>query len=171
MPERFAAGILGAWLLPGRGSLMLDVVVIAMFVVTLCLALSIAAARFGKRYRLHRAIQIGLTICLAVTLVAFEADMRFVTDWRSLAEGSPWYVRGRVNVVDAALAVHLCFAIPTPFVWATTLGLALRRFGRNVRPGPYSRGHRLWGWISATMMALTTLTGWVFYYLAFVATR
>jgi hypothetical protein len=110
---------------------MLEIVVVAMFVVTIGLALSVAAARFGRLYRLHRTIQIGLTICLAVTLVAFEADMRFVTDWRALAEESPWYERGRFNVVDAALAVHLCFAIPTPFVWATTLGLALRRFGRK----------------------------------------
>lgn len=150
---------------------MLEGIVVAMLVVTLVLALSIAAARFGKRYRLHRAIQIGLTVGLAVILAAFEADMRFATDWRALAEESPWYERDRFSVVDAALAVHLCFAIPAPFVWATTLGLALRRFGRNVGPGPYSRGHRLWGWISAAMMGLTTLTGWIFFYLAFVATR
>lgn len=171
MPERFAADVLGAWLLPGRGSLMLDVVVIAMFAATLCLAVSIAAVRFGKRYRLHRAIQIGLTTCLAVTLIAFEAEMRLVTDWRALAEKSPWFVRESFSVVDAALAVHLCFAVPTPFIWATTLVLALRRFGKNVVPGPCSRGHRIWGWISAAMMACTTVTGWVFYYLAFVATR
>lgn len=171
MPERFAADILGAWLLPGRGSLMLDVVVIAMFAVTLGLAVSIAAVRFGKRYRLHRAIQISLTICLAVTLIAFEADMRFVTDWRALAEGSPWFERGTFSVVDAALAVHLCFAIPTPFVWAATLGLALRGLRKNVLPGAYSRRHRRWGWISAAMMAGTTVTGWTFFYLAFIATR
>ncbi|HEV7280725.1 MAG TPA: DUF420 domain-containing protein [Pirellulaceae bacterium] len=168
--EPTAAHLLAAWLLPGRGSLMLEAVVIAMLVVTLALAFSIAAARLGKRYRLHRTVQIVLTICLAVTLIAFEADMRFVTDWRALADGSPWYDRGRFSVVDAALAVHLCFAIPAPFVWAATLGLALRRFGRNVAPGPYSRGHRRWGWISATLMGLTTLTGWIFFYLAFVAT-
>ena len=85
--------------------MMLDVVVIAMLAVTIALAISISAARFGKRYRLHRAIQIGLTICLAVTLIAFEADMRFVTDWRALAAGSPWFERGTFSVVDAALAV------------------------------------------------------------------
>lgn len=171
MAEPSYAGILGAWLIPGRGSLTLEAIVVTMFVVTISLALSIATARFGRRYRLHRAMQIGLTVCLAVALAAFEADMRFVTDWRALAEESPWFERGTFSVVHAALAVHLCFAIPTPFIWTTTLVLALRRFGPNVRPGAHSRSHRRWGWISATMMTLTALTGWLFFYLAFVATR
>lgn len=153
------------------GSLTLDLLVATMLVVAIGLAISVVAARYGRRYRLHRGIQIGLSVLLAIVLVAFEIDVRFVSDWRALAEDSPWFDPERFDLVEGALAVHLCFAIPTLFVWTATLLFALRRFGRKCEPGPFSPTHRFWGRVSAALMLLTVATGWVFYYLAFVATR
>ncbi|MCH2180452.1 MAG: DUF420 domain-containing protein [Mariniblastus sp.] len=151
--------------LPSRGSLMLDTVVCAMFLVLLVLGISIYLVRSRREYRAHRAIQISLALILAVTVIAFEIDIRFFTDWRSAAEQSPFSASG---LVDVSLWVHLAFAIPTPFIWAYVLFGAVLRF-RPPEPGSYSRFHRTWGWIASLAMLMTALTGWVFYYLAFVA--
>ena len=151
--------------LPSRGSLMLDTVVCAMVLVLVVLAISIYLARAKGQYLAHRAIQITLAVILAVTVIAFEIDIRFFTDWRSAAEQSPYFASG---LVDVSLWVHLSFAIPTPFIWAYVLFGAVRRF-QPPQPGPYSRFHRRWGWIAAVAMLMTALTGWIFYYLAFVA--
>ncbi|MDG2185445.1 MAG: DUF420 domain-containing protein [Mariniblastus sp.] len=151
--------------LPARGSLMLDIVVCAMLLVVVVLGFSIFLVRSKREYRLHRAIQITLALVLAVAIIAFEIDIRFFSDWRSAAEQSRFYPSG---LVDLSLWVHLAFAIPTPFIWAYVLIGALRRF-QPVGPGRYSQFHRRWGWIASIAMLLTALTGWVFYYLAFVA--
>jgi hypothetical protein len=50
-----------------------------------------------------------------------------------------------------------------------TVVLGLRWFGWSAKPNRHSRKHRVLGWISAAFMLMTTVTGWVFYYTAFVA--
>lgn len=151
--------------LPTRGSLMLDIVVCAMLLVVLVLAVSIYLVRRKRLYYWHRTIQVALASLLAIAIVGFEIDIRFFTDWRAAAEQSPYYATGWV---DRALWIHLVFAIPTPFIWAFVLFGALRHFA-TIEPGEYSRFHRRWGWIATIFMLLTTVTGWGFYYLAFVA--
>lgn len=152
-------------LLPTRASLMLDVVFVAMFVVVAILAISVWIVRKTKNYSLHRKIQISSAVALAITVVAFEVDMRFFSDWREQAKLSPYYESG---VVDFSLAGHLLFAIPTPFIWAFVIYRAVFNF-RNAEPGEHSAWHRKWGRIAAWMMFSTAVTGWIFYVLAFVA--
>ena len=152
-------------ILPTRASLMLDVVFVAMFAVVGILALSVWVVRKTKNYSLHRKIQITSAVALAITVVAFEVDMRFFSDWREQAKFSPYYESG---VVDFSLAGHLLFAIPTPFIRAFVIYRANFNF-RNVEPGEHSAWHRKWGRIAAWMMFSTAVTGWVFYMLAFVA--
>ena len=144
---------------------MLDFVFLAMFAIVLVLSFSIVLVRRKKRYRLHKRIQIATALILLVTIVAFEIDMRFLTDWRELAEPSRYYASGAVGW---SLAIHLLFAVPTPFVWIYTMIMALRNIPRDPQPCSYSGKHRFWGWLSAIMMYLTAATGWVFYILAFV---
>ena len=152
-------------ILPTRASLMLDVVFVAMFVVVAVLAISVWVVRKTKNYQLHRKIQIVSAVTLAVTVVAFEVDMRFFSDWREQAKFSAYYESG---VVDFSLAGHLLFAIPTPFIWAFVIYRAVANF-RKVEPGDHSRWHRKWGRIAALMMLGTSVTGWIFYWVAFVA--
>ena len=61
------------------------------------------------------------------------------------------------------------FAISTPFFWAATIYLALKRFPSPPVPGPHSGLHKKLGWISATDITLTSITGLLFYYYAFIA--
>ena len=104
-------------------------------------------------------------------MIAFEVDMRFFTDWELRAEPSPYFDAAAKwsCPVGIALAVHLCFSVPTTFIWIYLVSGALRHFPRSPEPGAYSRRHRLWGRIAAIELLMTAVTGWVFYWLAFVA--
>jgi putative membrane protein len=145
---------------------MLDFVALAMLGVTLVLAYSIYQIRVKKRPHRHRNIQIGTAIVLTLALIGFEVDVRFISPWRELAELSPYYASGQV---DRWLMIHLVFAIPSPFVWGYVIVMGLRRFKTGFNQGTYNRTHRILGRIAAAFMFLTAITGWIFYYLAFVA--
>ena len=151
-----------------RASLMLDVVFLAMFLVVPVLAFSIYLVRRG-RYALHRKIQLVLGAVLLVTVLAFELDLRFFTDWRKLAEPSPYYHSEGRCLVWTALMVHLTFAVPVGFLWAFVIVQALRKFPYPPTPGRHSRSHKFWGWLAVSFMVMTAITGWTFYWLAFVA--
>ena len=55
--------------LPGRASLMLDVVVVAMFFVLLALGFSVYSVKYGRKYARHKAIQVTLASTLLVVLL------------------------------------------------------------------------------------------------------
>ncbi len=145
---------------------MLDFVALAMLGVTLVLIYSVYQIRIRKRPRLHRNIQISTAIVLTITLIAFEVDVRFISAWRDLAVASPYYASGQVGWW---LMIHLVFAIPTPFVWGYVIVMGMRKFKSGFNQGTYNRTHRILGRIAAGSMFLTAITGWIFYYVAFVA--
>ena len=152
-----------------RASLMLDVVFAAMFLIVPLMGLSVYLVRYRRKYQLHKRLQIGMAAVLLIAVVAFEVDMRLFTDWELLAEGSPYFTPGEWNVVWYSLAVHLCFAVPTPLVWIYVIVQAIRKFDSPPLPNQYSRAHIRWARAAAVLMTLTAATGWVFYWLAFVA--
>ncbi|MCB9923942.1 MAG: DUF420 domain-containing protein [Planctomycetaceae bacterium] len=151
---------------------MLDFVFVALFAVIPVMAWSIYLVKFRKpdevyKCEWHKRIQLALGVILLVAVTAFEVDMRFITkDWRSLAEASPFYAS---KIVDYSLWLHLCFAVPTPLLWIFVIIRALQRFPSPAAPSDYSAYHMVWGKVAATAMFLTAVTGWVFYWLAFVA--
>ena len=157
--------ILANGFLPTRGSFVLDFVFLGMFAIVIGLLLSIFWVKFRQLFRVHKRFQIGLSIFLIAAITIFEIDVRFITDWRVLASESRFYDSG---LVDRFLWIHLSFAIPTPIVWLTVVVMALRRFPAKAAPGEHSQFHRRWGWIAVVMMLMTTTTGCVFYWLAFV---
>lgn len=152
--------------LPTRGSVMLDFVFVAMFAVVPLMGFGIWLAK-RRQYEWHMRVQLTLAIVLLVAVAAFEIDLNFITkNWRPLAEPSPYYASGWV---DRSLWLHLSFAVPTPLLWVFVIVQALRRFPRPVAPSPYSAQHLLWARLAAIGMTLTAVTGWLFYYLAFIA--
>ncbi|MBW3599891.1 MAG: DUF420 domain-containing protein [Planctomycetes bacterium] len=151
--------------LGGRGSLMLDIVFLAMFAVVPAMAVSIYLVKLRRRHLLHKWIQVTLGAVLLAAVAAFEVDMR-LHGWRERAAPSPYY---ESNLVDAMLYVHLVFAVPTVVIWACVIIAALRQFPNPPTPGKHSRRHKLWGWIAAIEMTMTAVTGWIFYWMAFVA--
>ena len=166
LPAPFALFAQTNGFLPTRGSFMLDFVFAAMFLVVAVMGVSIYLVRYRRAYQLHKILQIALGVILLGAVTAFEIDMRFFTNWRTLAEPSPYYASGWVI---ASLWIHLAFAIPTPFLWAYVIVQALRKFPSPPIPAAHSRQHILWARWSAAGMLLTAVTGWIFYWLAFVA--
>jgi hypothetical protein len=155
-----------------RGSLMLDVVFLAMFAVLPLLALSIYLVK-QKKYAQHKLINLILGIVLLIAVLAFEIDMRFFTDWELLAVKSPYFDEQHkwTSIAGLALMIHLCFAIPTLLLWIYVIVQALRKFPSPPLPGEHSQAHSKTAWLAAGGMFMTAITGGTFYYLAFVATR
>ena len=149
---------------------MLDVVFLAMFLVVPLLGFSIYLVRYRRAYTLHKWLQVGMGLVLLVAVAAFEIDVRFFTEWEALAVGSPYYVEGTWDPVWISLTIHLFFAVPTPLLWIYVIVAAWIKFPNPPTPGKHSARHVYWGRVAAIMMTLTAMTGWIFYYLAFVAT-
>lgn len=154
-----------------RGSVMLDVVFLAMFAVVPLLGLSIYLVKFRRQYDLHKKLQLAMGVVLLLAVTAFEIDMQFLTEWELRAEPSPYFDNAHKWSCPAgiSLLVHLCFSVPTFALWIYVLAAALRKFSHPPLPGPHSPHHIFWGKSAAYGTLLTALTGWVFYWLAFVA--
>jgi uncharacterized membrane protein YozB (DUF420 family) len=151
-----------------RASLMLDVVFLAMFAVIPVLGFSILLARRG-RYGLHKRIQLTLGFVLLAAVTLFELEMRIV-GWRQRAADSPYLdVESGTGHVMNVLYVHLFFAITTAVLWFVVLFRGWRNFPVPPVPGPHSAWHKRWARLAALDMVFTAVTGWMFYWLAFVA--
>jgi uncharacterized membrane protein YozB (DUF420 family) len=152
-----------------RASLMLDVVALAMLVLVPVLAFSIYQVKVRRNYSLHKAIQLTLGGVLLVAVTLFEVDVR-LHGWRHLAAPSPYASHeGSTDWVMIVLTVHLFFAVSSAVLWVLVIARALRNFPSPAVPGPHSAWHRRWATIAAIDMTCTAVTGWVFYWLAFVA--
>ena len=148
-----------------RASLTLDILCVAMLVANLVLAWSIYQVKVRRRFALHKWTQLALSAILLTVVVLFEIDIR-LHGWQDRASGS---VGGQADpVVWYALYAHLFFAVTSVVLWPVTIYLALRNFPVPPRPGPHSRIHVPLARVAAADMVLTTITGWTFYWLAFV---
>lgn len=152
-----------------RGSFMLDLVFASMLAAVPLLLLSGWLVRYRKQYGTHRKLQMVLSVVLLVAVAAFELEMRLF-GWTDRAVDSPFWIDGRSNDwIDYSLMLHLCFAIPTPFIWGFVVYKAMKKFPNPPEPSAHSRSHRFWGRIAMAGLTLTALTGSVFYWLAFAA--
>jgi uncharacterized membrane protein YozB (DUF420 family) len=147
-----------------RASLMLDVLVVAMAAVVAILGWSVYQVKFRRRFRLHKWTQITLGVVVLIIVILFEIDVR-LHGWQSRAAsgmGQP------ETIVWYALYVHLIFAITSILLWPVTIILALRNFPNPPMPSVHSRIHVPLARIAASDMVMTAVTGWIFYWLAFV---
>ncbi|HEX3601988.1 MAG TPA: DUF420 domain-containing protein [Lacipirellulaceae bacterium] len=153
-------GVLGT-----RAPLILDVLCLAMLVVVIVLAWSVYQVKFRRRYSLHKWTQITLAAILLTTVILFEVDIR-LHGWEDRAAGQ---LGGHAPAAAVtALYIHLVFAVTTVLLWPTTIILALKNFPNPPMPGPHSRIHVPLARVAAIDMLLTAITGWIFYYVAFV---
>jgi uncharacterized membrane protein YozB (DUF420 family) len=151
--------------LGSRAPLVLDLLFLAMFVVVLVLAWSIYQVKYRQRYSLHKRVQVVLGIILLAAVAVFEIDIQ-LHGWQDRAAGN---VDGELSrAVWTALYVHLSFAVSSVILWPVVIVRALRNYPDPPLPGPHSLWHKRWGWIAAADMVLTAVTGWIFYWLAFV---
>ena len=131
-------------------------------------ALPETAAGFGRLVPLAEDRAAYLDRFVAATVAAFEVDMRFYTDWNERAAPSPYYGG---QWVLYCLWIHIFFAATTLALWVYTIAGALRHFPIPPQSGPYSSRHVFWARLAALDMVLTAVSGWIFYWMAFVASR
>ena len=150
--------------LGSRASLGMDVVLVGLFALLPILAVSIVVVRQGK-YQLHKKLQIFIIAALLAAIAVFEIDIRLISDWKVRAEPSPFWP----SMVLVALAIHLVFAISTLVLLLWVLIEAWRQFPSPPAPASHSRRHRIFARLAATDLLATTVTGVIFYWLAFVS--
>ena len=154
-----------------RTSFMLDFVVVALVLIVPVLVYSLIAVKVKQHYVLHRRLQLLLGVVLLVAVGLFEVDLQWVQGgWLNVVgKREVKLTEEQLTFVRQVLRIHLCFAVSTPLLWATTIGLALRRMPSPPQPCPHSQLHKTLGWLSTIDIVLTSVTGLVFYYFAFVA--
>lgn len=150
-------------------TIMLDIVVCALVLVVPVLLFSIYVGKFRHQYVLHRVLQSGLGLVLFVTVCLFEVDMRLHGGWQAILKNRPVELTAdQMTLVSRILMIHLVFAISAVGLWTATLWLGWRRFANPPKPGAHSRQHKVLGWLSTISLSLTSVTGLVFYYYAFM---
>ncbi|MFY9254882.1 MAG: DUF420 domain-containing protein [Fuerstiella sp.] len=163
----FTDGFLGY-----RTSFMLDFVVCALVLIVPLLVYSLWLVKVKKNFTAHKWLQVALGIILLIAVGAFEIDLQVVHGgWENIVQKShPDEAALAAKVAEARpyLWVHLLFAVTTPFLWFSTLILALKRFPSPPTTGVHSRTHKTLGWLSTIDITLTAVTGLVFYYVAFM---
>lgn len=147
-----------------RASFMLDFVALAMVLILPILTYSIYQVKVRKNFLLHARIQLFLGLLLLAAVALFEVDIR-IHGWRHLAEPSPYYQ----TMLFPVLYVHLFFAVSTSLLWIVTIVHAFRAIPWPPTPGPWSTRHKRLAIPAAVTMYTTAVTGWTFYYMAFVA--
>jgi putative membrane protein len=148
-----------------RATFMLDVLVLAMGLVVVVLAWSIYQVKYRRRYELHKWVQVSLGAVLLVAVIVFEVDVR-LNGWQERAAGE---LGGHASrLVMTSLAIHLVFAVSSSILWPVVILRALLNFPSPPAPGPHSQFHVPWARVAAIDMFITAITGWTFYYLAFV---
>jgi putative membrane protein len=154
-----------------HATFMLDVVVCALALLVPALAVSIYLVKIRRQYAWHRRLQLSLGGVLLLAVAAFEVDVQLVHHgWQNIVHSArPDMAKESLDFARTILYVHLVFAISTPLLWILTISLALAKFGNPPSPSRHSPVHKWLGWTSAADLALTSVTGLLFYYFAFIA--
>lgn len=149
-----------------RAPLMIEIVSLAMILLGPLTALGAQLAKKGH-WLIHKRIMstVGLILLISVTL--FEIQIRSF-GWRDAAKESPYFE----TWVFPALWIHLPIAIVTSIAWILTMREAIMTFALKPRPhGTLGAKHKFFGKIAVLGTQLTWLTGWIFFYLAFMASK
>lgn len=147
-----------------RAAASIDFLALVLLLILVLLAVSWWSVARKKALRLHKALQIVQAVILGGALLAFEWEIRR-HDWRAAAEASPYFDAW----VQPVLVLHLACAFPCFVLWVVTMTGAIRRFPSPIRSAPYAVQHRTLGRLTAIFTIATTLTGWLFFWLAFVS--
>jgi len=150
-------------------SFMLDAVVVALVLVVPVLIFSLYSVKFKRQFLRHRNLQLALACALLAAVFAFEVDLHWVQGgWENVVKKGPTLSSEQAKLVQRVLGIHLIFAVSTPFLWAITIYWALRRIPNPPSPSSHSRIHAVLGWASTLDLVLTSVTGLLFYYVAFI---
>lgn len=153
-----------SFLLNSRSSFSLDLISCSMLIAVLLQLCSVYFVRVRQNYRLHKRLQSLLSFALFALLIVFEIDIR-LNGWQHQAKQSPYFA----GVLFPMLYVHILIAVATACFWSATFWLAWKRAPNPPQPGGFSFQHRRMARLSVMLLFATTCTGWLFYWMAFIA--
>lgn len=153
------AGFLGS-----RGDVLIDLVILSFAIILPLLIFSWFQARC-QNYGLHRRLQLGLALLLAVAVVLFEIDLKLSGGIFALTRESAY---ADTAILIGLIYGHTAVAVASVVVWAPLLVFSIRRFGNPLRTGDFGRVHRFWGRTGMVLMMASGLSAMPLYYLGFV---
>ncbi|MEE6188036.1 hypothetical protein PIECOFPK_01848 [Mycovorax composti] len=160
MKISFPPSFLGA-----RCDILMDIVVISMFIILPLLWYSFKKVKVERNYKLHKNIQLIMFVILFFVVLLFEYDMQQNGGIFEMVKGSSYEGTFFLNFT---IYFHTFLSITTSIIWTVLIIASLIKFGKNPRPGKFSKTHRLWGKIGMWDMALTCITGLILYIYGFL---
>jgi hypothetical protein len=148
-----------------RCDILMDIVVISMAIILPLLWYSYKKVKVDRNYKLHKNIQLTMFIILFVVVILFEYDMKQNGGIFAMVQGSAYEGTFFLNFM---IYFHTFLSVTTSLIWILLVIASLIKFGKNPRPGKFSRTHRLWGKIGMWDMALTCITGLILYVIGFI---
>lgn len=153
--------------LPYKATFMLDVAVLAVFLVIPILVFGLIQA-YKKNYLFHAKIMTALGILVFIVVIAFEIDIRIHGGIKPILEKAERAL-AYTPAFEKFLYIHIFFAITTCIVWIMTTFGAIKHFGfKNPMPGPYSKKHKTLGKLSTLGVLGVAITGVAVYYMGFI---
>lgn len=148
-----------------RCDILMDIVVISMVIILPLLWYSLKKVKVERNYKLHKSIQLTMFIILFFVVLLFEYDMKQNGGIFEMVKGSAYEGTFFLNFT---IYFHIFLSITTSLIWTFLIIASLIKFGKNPRPGKFSRTHKFWGKIGMWDMALTCITGLILYLFGFV---
>lgn len=160
MKITFPPSIFGA-----RCDVLMDIVILSMLIILPLLWYAVNKAKVQQQYKAHKHIQVTMFIILFFVVLLFEYDMKQHGGIFEMVKGSAYEGTFFLNFM---IYFHTFLSITTSLIWAILIVLSLMKFGKNPKPGKFSKAHKIWGTIGAWDMALTCITGLILYVFGFV---
>lgn len=160
MKLNFPPSFLGA-----RCDILMDIVVISMAIILPLLWYSMKKVKHEHQYKLHKNIQLTMFIILFLVVLLFEYDMMQNGGIFEMVKGSSY--EGTI-FLNFMIYFHTFLSITTSLIWTILIIASLIKFGRDPKPGKFSKTHKFWGKIGMWDMALTCITGLILYIYGFV---
>jgi hypothetical protein len=148
-----------------RCDLLMDIVVISMAIILPLLWYSFKKVKQERQYKLHKNIQLTMFIILFFVVLLFEYDMQQNGGIFEMVKGSAYEGTFFLNFM---IYFHTFLSITTSLIWMVLIIVSLIKFGKNPKPGKFSKTHKLWGTIGMWDMALTCITGLILYIFGFI---
>lgn len=137
MNINFPPSIFGA-----RWDVLMDIVVVSMVIILPLLWYSVKKVKHDHNYKLHKNIQLTMFTILFFVVLLFEYDMKQNGGIFAMVRGSAYEGTFFLNFM---IYFHTFLSITTSLIWLILIPVSLKKFGKNPRPGKFSKTHKLWG--------------------------
>lgn len=137
MNINFPPSIFGA-----RCDILMDIVVVSMVIILPLLWYSVKKVKHDHNYKLHKNIQLTMFTILFFVVLLFEYDMKQNGGIFAMVRGSAYEGTFFLNFM---IYFHTFLSITTSLIWLILIPVSLKKFGKNPRPGKFSKTHKLWG--------------------------